>query len=511
MKKIYLSSLFVFTFSFSLFAQESTGQTDNAPNAQTENTQTEDAPADNDQASMESAPDELENPAEEPADETALSGDPSSATTKSADTTQVTQPEASDKSDSEPEPKTDSPAIIDDSSALNTEPTAKPEPPFQPLVNPAPAPSAESPEESFCPDEIPCVSRNGLSVWPKLRLRAGYAYQQPDPDVLFVGQNDGFTLEQVRFGFGGSYKDRFFIRTVIDAVSLIPGQGENNPIQPLVVSVVDAYLHYAPSPFLQVWAGQTFMPADKEGSTSRAALIFANRSVAAGGVRPGYGFEVGGLSPARQLGLVVGANDARVGPVSLDYRAAISNGNGPSMFGNDNKLPAGYGRFGIGFKDYARIAVGGSYNPRTVGNVPSLYDELDTTVFGDLSIDAFGFELLAQGIARQTTFDSVFPEVTDPNRSALAFGFTTFVVIDKPFGFSTFGFKPGYRFSYYDPSSSFYDDQLIEQSFALRYDPETYQLPIALVFDFTSVIEMNESGLRQMDNNRATALVQFDL
>ena len=514
MYKKIVSTLCLMLFSSAVLAQES-----NAEEPTTDANKTNDAA---------SAPDEVPSNAESnanaPDDEAASPEEPTEAEVKPATTdvapaTEESTDSATDVIPAEAPSNNGEPLAGTSGDTVQAEPVTIPEPAGSDVAHPPlpPPPPTMDREQmaaqnaTSCPPGTPCLQAGELAIWPKLRLRTGYQYQQPDPDVLFIGQNDGFYLDQVRFGFGGGYKNQFFVRTVIDAVSMLPGGDLNDPVQPLIVSIVDAYLQYAPSQYFQLWLGQTFMPADREGTTSRSEMVFANRSVATDGVAAGRGYEVEGLSPSREMGLVLGAKDARVGPLSLDYRAAISNGNGPKTYGNDNKTPAGYFRLGAGYEGYFQVGLGGHYNPRTVGDVPNLYNELDSTMFGDMYLDAFGLQVLAQGIFRQTTFDSVFPEVQDSNRSTMGLGFTSSIVLDKPFGVSTFGLKPGYRFSYYDPTSSFYDDQLMEHALALRYDPETYDLPIALILDFTSLIEMNETGFRQFDNNRFTAIVQFNL
>lgn len=377
---------------------------------------------------------------------------------------------------------------------------------------PVEAPVAEVPaRDRACPAGKPCVTAGSLAVWPKLRVRGGYELQQPDPNVLFIGYNDGFRLDQARFGFDAAWKSSFRARITLDAATFFPGHERNQPVQPLLGSVIDAYMHYAPIKYVGVWVGQTFMPADHEGTTSRADMNFTDRSVASGGVRVGRGYEVPGLSPTREIGIVVGARDARVGPVSLDYVLGVSNGNGTAIFGNDNKLPAGYARLGVGWERHVVFGIGGEYNPRTAGTVPNLYDETDVQGFADLRVDLFGIDFLAQVIGRQTTFDSLFPAVTDPNRAAFAYGATAWLVVDEPFGLPMFGLKPGYRVSFYDPSTSFTDDQLFENTFSMRYDPTAYDLPIALIVDVTIMAEIDAAGLRPLDNNRVVGLLQFDL
>ena len=382
--------------------------------------------------------------------------------------------------------------------------------PGAPPVIPVP-PFAPDAEESFCPGDKPCMEAHGLAVWPALRLRTGVELQQPDPNVVFIGNNDGFFVHQARVGLAGAWRSMFGWRMVLDAIEFFPGRKPNDPVRPALTGLVDAYLDFTPSQFFEVRVGQAFAPGDYEGTTSRSELIFSERSVAVAGVQPGRGFEVVGLGARREVGIIAGARDARLGPVRLQYLFALTNGNGRNVLGNDNKLPAGQARFAVGYEDYVMLGFGGAYNPRTTGTVPNLYSETDATAFADLHARVFGVDFLLQGIGRQTTFDSLYPATGDPNAAAYGFGVTSWLYIDKPFGLPLFGFKPGYRISYYDPTSAFPDDQLLEHTIGIRYDPETYDLPMGVMLDFTSLWEIDQNGLGPLDNNRVVLMFQFDI
>ena len=127
---------------------------------------------------------------------------------------------------------------------------------------------------------MPCLESNGFAFWPSLRLRAGYELVQPDDDVLFVGHNDGFFLDQARVGFETSYRNRFFARLVLDMATVAPGAKANDPVQPLLGAARDAYVAWVPSEYFFVAVGQQFMPFDYEGQVTRGVLNFTSRSVA---------------------------------------------------------------------------------------------------------------------------------------------------------------------------------------------------------------------------------------
>ncbi|MFZ9887683.1 MAG: hypothetical protein ACO3JL_09285 [Myxococcota bacterium] len=366
---------------------------------------------------------------------------------------------------------------------------------------------------SSCPEDKPCLDDAGFALWPSVRLRGLYEYIQPDPNVLFVGHNDGFLLDQARLGVNVGYKGRFLVRLVADLSTLLPGGLHNEPAQPLVAAARDAYVAWTPSPWFFVAVGQQFMPLVYEGQVTRGELNFTSRSIVGDGVRAGRGFETPGLAPGRQVGVVLGARRAPVGPVTLDYRLGLTNGNAQNLFGNDNKLPAIIGRVGADYGGLFGIGLAGQYNPRTEGELPNLFTETHSEAAADVRADVFGVELLLQGIYRHISFDDVFLNAADPNASDTSLGVVSWIVLDHPFGLPTFGCKPAYRFSYYDPSASDVDDALMEHTVAVRYDPPT-ALPLAFFVEGTLLLEQGEfSGAagRALENNRLVAMLQFDL
>jgi len=214
-----------------------------------------------------------------------------------------------------------------------------------------------------------------------------------------------------------------------------------------------------------------------------------------------------GLGAAREVGVSLGKTGLPLGAFSADYMLALSNGNGTNVFGNDNKLPALSARAAIACDTYAGIGLFGRFNPRTVGELPSLFNETDLIAGGDLWVKALGIDLLLQGIFRLTSFDTVFAD-TDPSRNDTGYGLTGSLTFDEPFGLPLFGIRPGARLSFYDPRSAFDDDQITELTFGARYDLPA-DIPISALADFTLLLE--SEGARSIDNNRFNFILQFDL
>lgn len=433
------------------------------------------------------------------------------------------EPKAKPKAEPEAKPKGESEPAANEPPATEEEaeePEAMPEAVATPEAEAVPDAAAIPDDEpmTLCPRGLPCVENGDLAAWPRARLRMGYDLVYPDPDVLFVGHNDGFFLDQARVGLGATYAGRFYALVVLELASVLPGGKANNPVQPLTGAARDAYLLWQPSEFFQLSVGQQRVPFDIEGQVAAARLVFTGRSVASAGVRAGRGYEVAGLSPDRQLGVVIGSPRADLGSLALDYRLALTNGAPVNQLGNDNKLPALYGRFGVAFGDWVGGGLAASWNPRTEGEVPNLFTETHLGLAGDVQLNVFGIDVLTQGIFRRVQFDTAFDDAADPNAADHAVGVTTWAVLRDPFGLPMFGFAPGYRFSFLDPSFSDPDDQLIEHTFAVRYQPPT-PLPITFLLDATLLFEPAEleldpalrDGARYLDNHRVTAMVQFDL
>ena len=359
-------------------------------------------------------------------------------------------------------------------------------------------------------DAALCMKNDLFALWPRLRLRTGYEFVQPDSQILTVGQNDGFFLDQTRIGVDAAFKDDLRFRLILDVATPLPGGAPNDPVQSINAAVRDAWVAWLPSDWFFVSVGQQFIPSDLEGSSTLAGLPFARRSVATSGMRAGHGFAVGGLSPPRQMALVMGSTEnARFGSVGVEYLLGVGNGNGQNILGNDNKLPAAWLRLGVSFEDMVRIGVGGRHNPRTVGTLPNLFNEFENAGFADASVKLAGLSASGQVIYKQTTFATLFPDGGDGS-SDTGLGITAWVYADEPFGIDLCGLIPAYRFSYYDPSSTFADDQIMENTLGLRWDVPVEQLPLSVFVDGTLPTEFGD-GVRDLDNARITALLQLEL
>jgi hypothetical protein len=357
-----------------------------------------------------------------------------------------------------------------------------------------------------------------VAVWPKLRVRPGFEYVDADPQIAYIGENDGFILDSARLGIEGNVSDLMRFRLSFDTQRL-PEDAPNQAVVPLVAAPRDAYVAWTPSRWFMLQAGQQNVPSDYEGGDVDADIPFTRRSVMARGVRAGHGNAVDGLSPDRQVGVVIGSTDgAALGDIPLEYRLGIANGNGINIFGNDNGLPALYLRLGSGFGDLVRVGVGGRYNPRTVGTLPNLYTEADAVGFADVALTVAGAEFVATAVGRQTALTTFIPDASNPAGTVTGFGMATW--LGYTFGLgdlmgAKIDAKPAIRWSFYDPSSAFATDQLMETTIGVRLDGDRTVLPLSFFLDYVFLTELGDVGnnvpARDLANNRLTALFQIEM
>lgn len=387
---------------------------------------------------------------------------------------------------------------------------------------PAPAPPPPpAPPVDPCQGKLVCFANELVALWPKLRVRTGYQFVEADPEILYIGQNDGFLIDQARLGAEGSMVGGIGFKLTVEAASLLPGAAPNAALTPLVGALRDAWVSWTPSPWLSLQAGQQYMPADWEAGDVEASLPFSNKSVLSAGVRAGHGIAVAGLSPSRQVGVVIGsAPGAGIADIGLEYRLGLANGNGQNQSGNDNKWPAAFARVGAAFAgDLVRVGLGGRYNPRTTGTLPNLYTEADAVGFGDVALAAAGAELLLTGVYRQTALATLVPDPANPAGQESAAGLMGTVAYDvalpdMPMLGAGWRLKPALRSAFYDPSSSFQTDQLLETTLGVRLSGPA-DLPAALFLDGTLLTELGDVGAgvvaRDLSDNRVTLLFQWEL
>lgn len=450
------------------------------------------------------------------------------AVARAQEGTQPVEPPTTPATEAPADPPKTEPAVVAEEPKPVEAPPAKREPANEvlPVEEAGGSEVTHDPQDkrAQCPrDTLLCWQTGNaaasVAVWPKLRVRPGFEYVDADPQIAYIGENDGFFLDSARLGVEGNVSDLVRFKLTLDAASLLPGGAPNQAVTPIMAAARDAYVAWTPSRWFMVQAGQQNMPSDYEGGDVDAVIPFTRKSVLGSGVRAGHGIAVSGLSPARQVGVVLGStDDAKLGDIPLEYRLGVANGNGLNTFGNDNGVPALYLRLGSGFGDLVRVGVGGRYNPRTVGTLPNLYSEADMVGFADVALTFAGLELVAEGIGRQTALTTFIPDPSNPAGQESGWGVATWLGYTIGLGDllgAKVDAKPAVRFAVYDPSSAFFTDQLMETTVGVRLDGDRKVMPLSFLLDYTFLTELGDFANTDLSdsiaNNRLTALFQIEL
>lgn len=353
----------------------------------------------------------------------------------------------------------------------------------------------EAPCEGSCAgDNSKGFCSGSLCLEPGVRLRVRYDAIEDDAAVSYIGRNDGFGLSSARFKLRGRHGD--WLRFNLGLEGGFVEQTDSNVVAGRTfMALKDAWLDVRPFDFFQVRVGQFKTPFNLESWRSTSTLRFVDRSVGDRGIRVGEGYQTLGVSPDRDLGVMVGSQEFEVGPVSLLYLASATNGNGTNQAFNDNSFPALHGRLELGLWDVVKIGGGALYNPRSIGVLPNLYDETDLGFTADAQVAVFGAFLDASLMWVNTAY----PTTGAPDSSAMAVSVEAGYLL-------WFGLGAGYRFAWYDPTSVFDYDAVMEHSVGVRYNLPG--MPVALILDYTIALE--QPG-RELTNNRLAGLVQLDI
>jgi hypothetical protein len=204
------------------------------------------------------------------------------------------------------------------------------------------------------------------------------------------------------------------------------------------------------------------------------------------------GIQVQGMSPLRQIGLMLFRNRLGLNKDGFDfgYALAVTNGRTDTLALNDNNKPALFGRLMFYFSRWFNLNLAGFIDDRTVGQLPNLFDEdvKGAEVSLVLNFDALRIE--AQGLYQHTTF---------PTTGASS---VNTVGTHAQWSYRLWDFELGYRFALYNPSDLFNDDQVIEHTIGLNY--YFPKVPVRAAVDGT--ITQNQISL---SNNRVVFLVQY--
>ncbi len=338
-------------------------------------------------------------------------------------------------------------------------------------------------------------------------LRMQYKAVQNDPNVEFVGRDDGFELQNARVGVRGRYERKAAFVVSIDG-ALDERAQINVPEGKLKVGLRDAYADiYFKATFLDDGAMMSALLAragffqswaEPESQVPDTQREFVDRPIESRGIRATEGFQTQGLTPGRSLGAAV-RFEPQPGftPPAGGFELAVQNGADEFASNNDNDQPAVSLAGLLRFQKTGYVVAAGRYNPRTVGDLPFRQDETDIQGSVGARVPAGPVAIGGGAVVTHTTFE------TTGGPSQNAFG------AHAQLTFTTGGALPltlGYRFGIMDPSSLFTTDRVMEHTVGGVLGMPRYRMRVQL--QLTHVIEQ---AARSLSNSRAQLAAEVAL
>ena len=351
-----------------------------------------------------------------------------------------------------------SPALADPAAGESAVPATEPAPPPPPTSSGVVAPVPPSPEQPPAP----------AFTWePFGYLRLQYIVVQNDPNVAFVGRDDGFELQNARFGIRGKLGDKMKYVMAIDG-AVDERTQINVPEGKLKVGLKDAYVDTTLSGQVAARAGffQTLVDPNLDADTVRELV---DRPIESRGMRATEG-----------------------------YQTAVQNGADEYASNNANDTPAVSGTVLARLPHDSWIVASGRFNRRTVGDLPFRQDEddLQGTIGARIAGGpvAFGFGAVVQRTSYPTTGGPVQNSYGAHAQLAVKVGGAALPV-------ALF-----YRFGILDPSSLILTDRVMEHTAGAVMTVPAYRLRVQL--QATHVVE---EAARTLSNDRVQLAAEVSL
>lgn len=358
----------------------------------------------------------------------------------------------------------------------------------------APAPASEPAPPS---SPAPAASPPRFTIEPFGFLRLQYLVVQNDPYVAFVGRDDGFELQNARFGVRGSLADKRVAYTLSLDGAVDERAQINVPDGKLRVGLRDAYADVTVGGPVAVRAGYfaTLVDPDRDDDTHRE---FVDRSLESRGVRPTQGYQTPGLPPGRSLGAALRLDPAEpTSGVGIGFEVAIQNGADEFASDNDNDTPALSASVIARLPERGWLVASGRWNRRTEGELPLQRDEDDFQGSAGARVQLGPIAVGAGGIVQRTQF----PTTGGPVRNA--YGAHAMVLVSVP---GSLPISLGYRFGILDPSSLLLTDRVMEHSAGAVIAVPSLHLRVQL--QLTHAVEQGE---RDLANDRAQLAAELSL
>ncbi len=371
------------------------------------------------------------------------------------------------------------------------------------------APPPSEPGVAGADPALPPVGTGSKFTWtPFGFLRLQYKAIQNDPNVEFVGRDDGFELQNARIGVRGTLGDSAAFVVSFDG-AVDEREQINVPEGKLRVGLRDAYGDYFLSRtretdgrikgeflvragFFQTWAEPQTQIVD-------VTREFVDRPIESRGIRATEGFQTQGLTPGRSLGAAIRLQPQIGLPaVNGGFELAIQNGADEFSSNNDNDKPAVSLSGLLRFANDGHLVVAGRYNPRTVGELPFRQDETDLSGSAGFRVPAGPVAVGGGVVFIRTSFGTTGGPVQNAFGAHAQLTFRT--------GSEQLPLTLGYRFGILDPSSLFVTDRVMEHTVGGVVGVPRYRMRVQL--QLTHVIEQ---AARELSNSRAQLALELSL
>jgi hypothetical protein len=342
-------------------------------------------------------------------------------------------------------------------------------------------------------------------------LRVQAALVQNDPNVAFIGRDDGFALQNARLGVRGQLAARTAVELSVDGA--VDEREVNAANGTLRFGLRDALVELQLAAPLALRVGRFeawFDPDNKDGALQRP---FVDRALPSRGVRATEGWETRGLPPGRSLGVALrwGAGGGAAGalaqggeerapavaPPPWQLEVAAQNGAAEFASGNDNDALALSAALRVTSARLGWVQVAGRWNPRTEGELPFRQEETDLQASLGAGVALGPVQLAAGGQLVSTRFE------TTGGASQRAWGAHGQGVWRAPLALPL---DLGYRFAILDPSSLVLTDRLMEHTIGVVLGLPRWRSRALL--NATHAVEQDR---RELANDRVEAVLEVAL
>jgi hypothetical protein len=380
--------------------------------------------------------------------------------------------------------------------------TAQPLPPPPPSAPPdegtpveaAPPPAvppAERPPETGAvqrPPPEPTISIAGFSWQPFGFLREEYEAVQNDPNVAYVGRNDGFAIQNARIGARGQLGTRATFVLSFDG-AIDQRTQLNVPQGTLGVGMRDSYLDVVLQGRIVARGGYWQSWLDPEAQVPDTVRAFVDYPLESRGVRATEGYQTPPLPPGRSMGAGIRLDpEVPESGARFGFELAAQNGADEFSSQNDNDTLALSAAGIVRFPHDGYLVIAGRWNPRTIGMLPFRQDETDLQASIGARVVLGPVELAGGAIVQQTSFDTT----AGPTQNG--YGAHGQIMFRIP---ARLPLAVGYRFGVLDPSSLITTDQVMEHTVGAVLGVPSLRVRVQLQY----VHPVEQAG-RELSNDR---------